>query len=95
MNNSSSDSRPSGEVVLSQSEDGQSKIQVRLEGQTVWLPQRLIAELFQVSVPTVNEHLANLYQEGEIASEATIRKFRIVQIEGKREVARLVDRKSI
>ena len=89
------DSQPSGEIVLFQSEDGQSKIQVRLDGQTVWLPQRLIAELFQVSVPTVNEHLANLYQEGEISSEATIRKFRIVQIEGKREVTRLVDHYSL
>ncbi len=84
-----SDSQPSGEIVLFQSEDGQSKIQVRIEGQTVWLPQRLISELFQVSVPTVNEHLANLYQEGEISSEATIRKFRIVQTEGKREVTSL------
>ena len=61
-----SDSQPSGEIVLFQSEDGQLKIQVRVEGQTVWMLQRLIAELFQVTVPTVNEHLANLCQEGEI-----------------------------
>lgn len=82
---------PGGEIVLFQSEDGRSKIQVRIEGQTVWLPQKLIADLFQVSVPTVNEHLSNIYEEREIPPEGTIRKFRIVQSEGKREVARLVD----
>ena len=85
------DSQPSGEIVLFQSEDGQSKIQVRIEGQTVWLPQRLIADLYQVSVPSVNEHLTHIYEESELAPEATIRKFRIVQVEGKRRVERLVD----
>jgi hypothetical protein len=59
---------------------------------TAWLPQRLIADLFQVSVKTVNEHLLNIYSEEEVTSEATIRKFRIVQPEGKREVKRFVDR---
>ena len=84
-----------GEIVLFQSEDGQTKIQVRVEGQTVWLPQRLIAELFQVSVKTVNEHIVNIYDEGELQPEATIRKFRIVQTEGKRRVERLVDHYSL
>jgi len=86
-----SDSRPSGEIILFQSEDGNAKIQVRVDGQTVWLPQRGIAELYQVSVKTANEHLVNIYNEGELSSEGTIRKFRIVQAEGKREVERLVD----
>lgn len=86
-----SDSQPSGEIVLFQSEDGQAKIQVRIEGQTVWLPQRLIADLYQVSVPSVNEHLTHIYEEAELAPEATIRKFRIVQAEGKRRVERIVD----
>ncbi len=71
--------------------DGATRLQVRLEGRTVWLPQRLMADLFQVSVPTVNEHLANIYADGELDQEATIRSFRIVQIEGKREVARSID----
>jgi len=82
---------PSGEVVLFQSEDGQAKIQVRVDGQTVWLSQKLIGELYQVSVKTVNEHLMNIYSEEEIPAESTIRKFRIVQTEGKRDVTRLVD----
>ena len=81
----------SSEILLYQGENGRSRVQVRLEGGTVWLSQRLLAELYQVSVPTINEHLGNLYDEGELDPGATIRKFRIVQTEGAREVARLVD----
>lgn len=61
---------PRGQVLIYR--DGTLNLQVRLEGQTAWLPQRLIAELFQVSVPTVNEHLANLYGEGELDPAATM-----------------------
>jgi hypothetical protein len=68
-----------------------AEVQVRLDGRTVWLTQRLMSELYQVSVKTVNEHLVNIYNEGELDPQATIRKFRIVQTEGKREVSRLVD----
>ncbi len=81
----------SSEIVFYQGEDGRSRIQVRLDGGTVWLTQRLLAELYQVTVPTINEHLDNLYEEGELDPGATVRKFRIVQPEGKREVSRLVD----
>jgi len=79
------------EIVFYQAEDGQSRIQVRLEGGTVWLSQRLLAELYQVAVPTINEHVTNIFDERELEPTATIRKFRIVQPEGKREVSRLVD----
>ena len=79
------------EIVFYQAEDGRSRIQVRLDGGTVWLTQRLLADLYQVSVPTINEHLQNIFDEQELVPEATIRKFRIVQPEGKREVSRLVD----
>ncbi len=82
---------PKGEIILFQSIDGHTKIQVRFEEKSVWLSQKNIAELYQVSVPSVNEHLTHIFEEGELAPEATIRKFRIVQIEGKREVARVVD----
>lgn len=71
--------------------DGALAIQVRLDGQTAWLTQRQIADLYQVSVKTVNEHLLNVYAEGELTRDATIRRFRIVQIEGGRRVSRLVD----
>ena len=80
---------PDGQVLIY--EDGAMHLQVRLEGNTVWLTQRLIAELYQVSVKTVNEHLSNIYVEREIDPAATIRKFRIVQDEGSRRVTRMVD----
>jgi len=72
-------------------EDGSLRVQVRIDGKTVWLTQRLIAELYQVTVPTVNEHLKGIYGEGELDTAATIRKFRIVQTEGVRMVARMVE----
>ena len=77
---------PTGQVLIYQ--DGVTRLQVRLEGRFVWLSQRLIAELFQVSVKTANEHLANIYCEGELDLQATIRKLRIVQTEGSREITR-------
>ena len=55
----------SSEIVFYQGEDGRSRIQVRLEGGSVWLTQRLLAELFQKDVRTVNEHLQNIFEEGE------------------------------
>ena len=79
------------EIIIYNTEDGKSRIQVRLEDGTVWLSQKLIAELFQVAVHTVNEHIKNIYAEGEVPNEATIRNFRIVQKEGSREVARDVE----
>ena len=82
---------PSGEIILYQTEDGNTRIEVRHAGETVWLSQRAMAELFQVTVPTVNEHLANLYGEGELTPEATVRKFRIVQNEGQRQVSREIE----
>jgi len=90
-----SDSRPtseqSGEFILYQTEDGKTRLEVRLIDGTLWLSQRLIAELFQVSVKTANEHLINIYDDRELDPEATIRKFRIVRTEGSREVSRNVD----
>ena len=60
-------------------------------GDTLWLTQALMAELYGKDVRTVNEHIQNLYEEGEIDPTATIRKFRIVRREGDRDVARLID----
>ena len=80
-----------GNFLFYQTEDGITRVRVLLDGGTVWLSQRLIAELYGKSVPTVNEHIENIYDEAELDSEATIRKFRIVQTEGGREVSRLVD----
>lgn len=69
----------------------QDSIEVRYEDETIWLTQRMMSELFDVAVPTINEHLKNIYSTGELDREATIRKFRIVQTEGTRKVEREVD----
>jgi hypothetical protein len=82
---------PGGAFLLYQTEDGRTRIQCRLENDTLWLTQALIAELFQKDVRTINEHLVNIFAEGELSREATIRKFRIVRSEGRREVAREVE----
>jgi len=82
---------PQSEIVLYQTEDGRTRIQCRLEGDTLWLTQALIADLFQKDVRTINEHLMNIFEEGELRREATIRKFRIVRKEGGRQVARDVE----
>ncbi|MDN7025677.1 virulence RhuM family protein [Methanoculleus sp. FWC-SCC1] len=81
----------SSEFLLYQTEGGETRVQVRLFEGTVWLTQRLISELYQKSVKTINGHIKNIYEEGELDPRATIRKFRIVQQEGDRRVERLVD----
>ena len=86
---------PTGEIILYRTEDGQTRVDCRFAEETLWLSQALIAELFQVTVPTVNEHLGNLYEEGELAPEPTIRKFRIVRREGARAVERDIDHYSL
>jgi predicted metal-dependent hydrolase len=82
---------PKGELLVYRSEDGQIKLEVRLENETVWLTQKMMAELFQVVVNTINYHIKEIYECGELDREATIRKFRIVRMEGRRQVARQVD----
>jgi hypothetical protein len=78
-------------ILLYPTEDGRQRIEVRLENETVWLSQRLLAELFQKDVRTINEHIKNIYDEYELLPESTIRNFRIVQTEGNRQVSRTVD----
>jgi hypothetical protein len=73
---------PQSEIILYQTEDGQTRIQCRFEQENVWMTQALMAELFQVTVPTVNEHLKGIYAENELPAEATIRKFRMVRRAG-------------
>ncbi len=81
---------PEGEFLLYQTEDGQTRIECRLQEESIWLTQKHLADLFQVSVKTINEHLVNIFSEGEQSREATLRKFRIVQSEGSRQVTREV-----
>ncbi len=78
------------DILIYQTEEGKTKIDVRLENETVWMTQKAIAELYQKGVNTINEHIKNIYVEGELNESGTIRKNRIVQTEGKREIERMV-----
>ena len=78
-------------LILYQTEDGKTRLEVRLQDETAWLTQKMMADLFQVEVPTINEHIKHIFAEGELASRATIRKFLIVQKEGTRNVSRSTD----
>jgi hypothetical protein len=82
---------PQSEIILYQTEDGRTRVQCRFANENIWLTQALIAELFEKDVRTINEHLVNIFDEGELRREATIRKFRIVRLEGTREVSREVE----
>lgn len=77
-------------ILLYSSDSGEVSVQVRYEDGTFWLTQKRMAELFSVDVRTVNEHLQNIFTSGEMSEEGTIRKIRIVQMEGKRKVERNV-----
>lgn len=72
-----------GELILYQTEDGKTRVEVKLQDETVWLTQKLMAELFQKDVRTVNEHIKNIFDEGELAPESVVRKFRITAGDGK------------
>ena len=79
------------QIIIYKTEAGETKIDVRFDGETVWLTQKLMAELFGVTVPTVNEHIKNIYKEAELKEISTIRKFLIVQTEGAHQVERDTD----
>ena len=71
------------EIILYQAEDGQTRIKVRLSDETVWLTQKMMAELFQKDIRTINEHIRNIFDEGELEADSVIRKFRITAEDGK------------
>ena len=76
------------QILIYQNENGETKLDVRFQDETVWLTQKLMAELFQTSVPNINMHLKNIFEEGELEEKVTIKDFLIVQKEGSREVKR-------
>jgi hypothetical protein len=81
----------SGEILIYQNPNGDIKIDVRLEEETVWLTQEQMATLFGKGRSTVTEHIANIFEEGELVQNRTCRKFRQVRQEGRREVEREID----
>ena len=80
-----------GKFLLYTAKEGAVKVEVFFRGETVWLTQKALAELFEVKVPAINKHLKNIYESGELSREATVSKMEIVRPEGAREVARDVE----
>ncbi len=78
-----SESPSPSQLLIYQSEDGRIRLDVRFEGETVWLTQKLLAELFDKDVRTINEHIQNVFEEGELEPDSVIRKFRITAADGK------------
>ncbi len=76
------------DILMYQTEDGQTRVDVRIEDDTVWLTQAAMSELYQKDIRTVSEHIKNVFTEGELEEGATIRNYRIVQQEGQRQVSR-------
>ena len=68
-----------GEILIYQSPGGTTKVDVRLEDETVWLSLNQLSELFQKAKSTISEHITNIYEEGELQEEATVRNFRTVE----------------
>lgn len=78
-------------VIIYTTNDGKTKIDVKLEEETLWLTQAQMCELYQTSKSNVSEHIKHIFEEKELTKEATVRKFRIVQMEGSRTVEREVE----
>lgn len=77
-------------IVIYQTEDGKTQLDVKLENETVWLTQAQMVQLFDSSKANVSEHIKHIYEDGELTADSTVRKFRTVQTEGKRQVGRNV-----
>lgn len=76
------------EIIIYQTQDGQTKIDVRLENETVWLTQNQMAELFQTTKQNVSSHIKNIFEEGELSENSTVKDYLTVQQEGNRKVSR-------
>ena len=79
------------EIILYTTPQGDVKIDIRFEDETFWLTQKKLVTLFDVEVNTINYHLKEIFKSGELFEDSTIRKIRIVQTEGTREVSRQVE----
>ena len=82
------DPRPKSELILYQTEDNRTRIEVRLENETVWLSLNQMADLFQRDKSVISKHITNSVDEGELRPEPTVAKFATVQKEGERVVSR-------
>ena len=82
---------PNSEILLYTSPDGQVQLDVRMQDDTLWMTQQMMAELFQTTVPNINVHIKNILQEAELQEEGTIKEILIVRKEGSRNVRRPVN----
>ena len=82
---------PNSQLLSYQTEDGRINLDVRFEGETVWLTHPMIADLLETTIPNVSMHLRNIFAEGELRPEATVQKFLTVRQEGGRQVSRSLE----
>jgi hypothetical protein len=82
------DTKPKSELVLYQTEDGRTRVDVRLENETVWLSQAQMAELFESSIPNVSIHLRNVFKEGELRQDSVVKEFLTTAADGKNYLTR-------
>jgi hypothetical protein len=85
------ENQPGGEVLLYQTEDGQTRLETRMTGDTVWLSLNQMAELFHRDKSVISRHIRNIFEEGELHSDATVAKFATVQTEGGKSVSRDIE----
>ena len=85
------------QLIIYQAENGETKLEVRLENETVWLTQKQMAELFQTTPQNITIHLGNIFEEGELSEQATCKDFLQVQTEGNRRIGhrKKIDNKHI
>jgi hypothetical protein len=81
---------PESEIIIYQTDDGKTRIEVRMENETVWLTQAQMVELFQTTKQNISLHISNVFADGELAPEPTVKEYLTVQTEGKRQVTRSV-----
>lgn len=79
------------QIIIYMTEDGQTKIEVRFDSETVWLTQNALAELFQTTKQNISQHIRNIFEEGELLNDATVKNLLTVQKEGAREVSRSIE----
>jgi hypothetical protein len=79
------------ELILSRTEDGETKVEVRLQDEKIWLTQKLMTELFQKDIRIINKHIKNIVAEGELALQRVVRNFRIIPADGEKRAGKCLE----
>ncbi len=91
MKKKKSDNDHASQILLYQTEDGQTRLEVQLQKDTVWLSLNQMADLFQRDKSVISKHIKNIFEEGELSQDSTVAKFATVQSEGSRQVERDIE----